>query len=129
MSLDAESIHQGYRLGRLFAVLEKIQQEAVPGANATIKDRYFGAASATPGRIFPLLLRGVQNNIAKLRRNPESIGRAIHLDRLISDIMNDIDSFQTILCLEDQGTFAIGYYHQRKDLFTSKTNPTDTKEV
>lgn len=128
MSLNTESSHQGYRLGRLFAVLEKAQQEAIPGANATIKDRYFGAASATPGRIFPVLIRGAQNNISKLRKSPDTKGRAIHFDRLISDIMDGINQFQPTLYIEDQGMFAIGYYHQRKDLFTSKNATTEIKE-
>ena len=120
MSLDTTSTDPGYRLGRLFAVLERAQEEAVKGASATIKDRYFGAASATPGRVFPILLRGAQNNIAKLRKGQDTCGRAIHFDKLISEIMDGIKAFQPTLRLEEQGLFTIGYYHQRKDLFTKK---------
>ena len=121
MSLKTDSTGQAYRLGRLFAVLEKVQEEAIPGASATIKDRYFGAASATPGRVFPLLLRGVQNNIAKLRKGPETGGRAVYFDRQISEIVDGLSTFPPTLRLEEQGMFAIGYYHQRKALFTKKT--------
>lgn len=121
MSLDITSTEPSYRLGRLFAVLEKAQEEGVKGAGATIKDRYFGAASATPGRIFPVLLRGVQNNIAKLRKGDATSGRAIYFDRLISEIVDGIDRFQPTLRLEEQGLFTIGYYHQRKEFFTKKS--------
>lgn len=127
MSLDITSTEPSYRLGRLFAVLEKAQEEGVKGAGATIKDRYFGAASATPGRIFPVLLRGVQNNIAKLRKGDATGGRAIYFDRLISEIVNGIDRFQPTLRLEEQGLFTIGYYHQRKEFFTAKST-VETKE-
>ena len=128
MSLDTTSTAPGYRLGRLFAVLEKAQEEAVKGASATIKDRYFGAASATPGHVFPILLRGAQNNIAKLRKGPDTRGRAIHLDKLISEIVEGINAFQPTLKLEEQGLFTIGYYHQRKDLFTKKTTVESEEE-
>ena len=128
MSLDTASTDPGYRLGRLFAVLEKVQEEAVKGASATIKDRYFGAASATPGRVFPILVRGAQNNIAKLRKGTETRGRAIHFDKLISEIVDGIDTFRPTLRLQEQGMFAIGYYHQRKDLFTKKTTTESEEE-
>ena len=128
MSLDTGSTDQAYRLGRLFAVLEKAQEEAVSGASATIKDRYFGAASATPARVFPFLLRGVQNNIAKLRKGAETGGRSVYFDRLISEIMDGIDAFRPSLRLEEQGMFSLGYYHQRKDLFTKKSE-SEVKEA
>jgi CRISPR-associated protein Csd1 len=128
MSLDTTSTNQGYRLGRLFAVLEKAQEEAVKGASATIKDHYFGAASATPGRVFPILLRGAQNNIAKLRKSPDTRGRAVHFDKLISDIVDGINALQPTLKLEEQGMFNIGYYHQRKDLFTKKSTADSEEE-
>jgi CRISPR-associated protein Csd1 len=128
MSLDTASADPGYLLGRLFAVLERAQEEAIKGASATIKDRFFGAASATPGRVFPVLLRGAQNNIAKLRKSADTRGRAIHFDRLISEIMDGINAFQPTLRLEEQGMFTIGYYHQRKDLFTKKTTTESEEE-
>jgi CRISPR-associated protein Csd1 len=128
MSLDTTSTDPGYLLGRLFAVLEKAQEEAIKGVSATIKDRFFGAASATPGRVFPILLRGAQNNIAKLRKCTDTRGRAIHFDKLISQIVDGINAFQPTLRLEEQGMFTIGYYHQRKDLFTKKTTTQSEEE-
>src|SRR5690625_871345 len=69
VSLNKESTHPGYRLGRLFAVLEDVQRGALGGrVNATIRDRYYGAASATPASVFPILLRNAQNHLAKLRK-------------------------------------------------------------
>jgi CRISPR-associated protein Csd1 len=125
VSLDEHTSNVPYRLGRLFAVLEKLQQEAIPNANSTIKDRYFGSASATPRTVFPLLLRLAQHHSAKIKFG------YIH-DKRIADIVEDITiehgAFPPFLSLEDQGLFALGYYHQRNRLWTSpKTNiDTDT---
>jgi CRISPR-associated protein Csd1 len=110
MSLDKESNNIAYRLGRLFAVLEKAQTEAVPGIKATIKDRYYSSASATPRTVFPQLMRLAQHHIQKAeygRRN----------DSMIQEIMQGIQAFPAHLNLEEQGMFAIGYYHQRKAFF------------
>ncbi|OPY14637.1 MAG: CRISPR-associated protein (Cas_Csd1) [Syntrophus sp. PtaB.Bin075] len=110
MSLDKNSTNIAYNLGRLFAVLEKSQKEAIPGANTTIKDRYYGAASATPRMVFPQLLRLAQHHIQKAeygRRN----------DKLIEEIIQSIQEFPAHLGLDDQGLFAIGYYHQRQAFF------------
>jgi CRISPR-associated protein Csd1 len=115
MSLDKESTNIAYRLGRLFAILEKAQRDAIPGANATIKDRYYSSASATPRVVFPQLLRLAQHHIQKA----EYGGRS---DKMIEDIMQGINTFPTHLSLDDQGMFAIGYYHQRNALFTKSEN-------
>jgi len=119
--MDIESKSIGYRLGMLFSVLEKAQEEAISGASATIKDRFFGAASATPGRVFPILLKGVQNNISKLRKTAETRGRSIYFDKLIIEITSKLSSFPKTLSLEEQGMFALGYYHRRGVFFTKKT--------
>lgn len=118
MSLDKENKEHSYLLGRLFAVLEKAQQDAVPGANATIKDRYFGSACATPKVIFPQLLKNAQNHIAKVRTEKG----VSYPDRLMEDIIDVIKEFPAHLSLNEQGLFTIGYYHQRKDLYTKKEN-------
>lgn len=110
MALDQQSTSIAYRLGRVFAVLEKAQKDAVPGANTTIKDRFYGSASVTPRVVFPQLLRLAQHHIAKAE-----YGR--HTDRMIEDIMQGIEAFPAHLSLEDQGLFAIGYYHQRNAFF------------
>lgn len=118
MSLDITNNNTGYRLGRLFAVLEKAQEEANPGLNATIRDRFYGAASSTPVAVFALLMKLKNHHIAKL----ENRGRAINFERLIGEIMSGIDEFPAHLSLSDQGRFAVGYYHQRQDFFTTKEN-------
>ncbi|BBP05279.1 type I-C CRISPR-associated protein Cas8c/Csd1 [Sulfuriferula plumbiphila] len=120
MSLDESNINSGYRLGRLFAVLEKVQAEANPGLNTTIRDSYFGSASSTPSAVFPTLMRRNQHHMTKLRK--EKPGLYVTRDKLIQTICNDgIDGqlgFRPILSLADQGRFVIGYYQQRQDLFT-----------
>ncbi len=118
MSLDLSNENIGYRLGRLFAVLEKIQEEASPGINATIRDRFYGSASSTPVAAFPHLMKLKNHHLAKL----ENRGRAVNLERLIGEIMDGIADFPTHLNLQDQGRFAVGYYHQRQDFFTKKDN-------
>ncbi|MBU1244009.1 type I-C CRISPR-associated protein Cas8c/Csd1 [Myxococcota bacterium] len=114
MALDHENINIGYRLGRLFAVLEKIQEEASPGLNATIRDRFYGAASGTPVTAFPHLMKLKNHHVSKL----ENRGRAVNLERMVSEIMQGIDDFPPHLGMPDQGRFAVGYYHQRQALFT-----------
>ncbi len=118
MSLDKENKNVGYRLGRLFAALEKIQQEASPGINATIRDRFYGAASGTPVAVFPNLMRLKNHHLAKL----ENTGRKIYFEKLIGEIMEEIADFPAHLPIADQGRFAVGYYHQQQDFFTKKEN-------
>lgn len=120
VSLDKESTQAGYRLGRLFAALEYVQRSALGGqVNATIRDRYYGAASATPASIFPVLLRNTQNHFAKLRK--ERPGQAVNLERDIREIVAGLpEQFPRSLRIEDQGRFAIGYYHQSQSYFTRR---------
>jgi len=113
MSLDTNNANAGYRLGRLFAVLEKIQEEASPGINATIRDRFYGSASSTPVTVFPHLMKLKNHHIAKL----ENRGRAVNLEKIIGEIVDEIQDFPGHLSLDDQGRFAVGYYHQRQDFF------------
>jgi CRISPR-associated protein Csd1 len=113
MSLDLGNTNDGYRLGRLFAVLEKIQEEASPGINATIRDRFYGSASAAPVAAFPHLMKLKNHHLAKL----ENRGRAINLEKMIGEIIEGIRDFPSHLSLADQGRFAIGYYHQRQAFF------------
>lgn len=126
MALDTENTNIGYRLGRLFAIVERIQDSAVPGANATVRDRFFSSASATPARTFPIILRNAQHGLAKVRKDTR--GWAIHLDSKIEDIVGGIEAtagFPATLNLEDQGMFILGYYQQRQDLFTKKEDKTE----
>ena len=114
MSLDTSNTNIGYRLGRLFAVLEKVQEEASPGLNATIRDRFYGSASGTPEVAFSHLMKLKNHHLAKI----ENKGRAINLERLIGEIVDGINDFPSHLDLHDQGRFAVGYYHQRQNFFT-----------
>ena len=119
MSLDENNTNIGYRLGRLFATLEKIQQEANPGINTTIRDRFYGAASGTPVTVFGNLMRLKNHHLSKL----ESAGRRVSFEKLLSLIIDGVEAkigFPTHLSLEDQGRFAIGYYHQMQDFFKKK---------
>lgn len=119
MALDTGNSNIGYRLGRLFATLEKIQEEASPGINATIRDRFYGAASSTPVAAFPHLMKLKNHHLSKL----DNRGRAVNLEKVIGEIMDGIVDFPTHLPLQDQGRFAVGYYHQRQAFFTkNKTN-------
>lgn len=124
MSLDENNINIGYRLGRLFATLEKIQQEANPGINSTIRDRFYGAASGMPCTVFGNLMRLKNHHLAKF----ESVGRRKYFEKLLGEIIDGVEakiSFPSHLNLDDQGRFAIGYYHQMQKFFTKKTDTND----
>jgi len=111
VSLDRESTNPAYQLGRMFAMAEIAQRMALGKVNATIRDRYFGAASATPASVFPLLLRGMQNHLAKLRKG----GKGGFIEREMEQIAAQLPpALPRALRLEEQGRFVIGYYHQRK---------------
>lgn len=115
VSLDKENTNVGYRLGRLFAVLEKIQEEANPGLNATIRDKFYASASSTPNAVYGNLMRLKNHHLGKL-----SQGRSIYFEKLLGEVISEVPSFPAHLSLDDQGSFAIGYYHQRQDFFTGK---------
>ena len=119
VSLDNEYSNEGYLLGRLFAVLEQVQKEALGrGINATIRDRYYGAASSTPVAVFSTLLKLSKHHLAKV----ENKGRVHNLEKLIGSILNGLPAkgFSPHLTLQDQGRFAIGYYHQKQHPSTYK---------
>jgi len=115
--LDIETTDTAYLLGRLFSALEKTQEDALPGINATIRDRFYSAASATPASVFPRLLRTYQHHLSKLNG-----GAKVNRERLVQEIISSISAtgFPNQFPLKKQGIFAIGYYHQRKDFFTKK---------
>ena len=119
VSLDDSNTNPGYRIGRLFAALEKIQEEASPGLNATIRDRFYGAASSTPVTVFANLMKLKNHHLAKLEE-----GRKRYFEKLIVQIMSNINNFPAHLSLADQGRFAIGYYHQRQAFFTKSESTT-----
>jgi CRISPR-associated protein Csd1 len=120
VSLNPDDPDPAYRLGRLFALLEKAQLASIDGINATICDRYYGAAAATPARVFGFLIKNSKNHLASLRRGrgakwvkrPAATGG--WLDREIGAIYDALEgSFPTSLTLEEQARFSIGYYHQK----------------
>lgn len=113
--LDMQQTDPPYLLGRLFAVLERVQQQAQPGINATIRDRYYGAASTTPVTVFTTLLRLKNAHLKKL-----SDGQTNYFERLIGEIMLPLNDFPRQLSLPQQAKFALGYYHQRQAFFTRK---------
>ncbi len=124
MSLDPTNNNVGYRLGRLFAALEKIQADAQKSINATIRDRFYGAASGSPVTVFGNLMRLKNHHLAKL---PD--GLRITRERQLQEIIDGLPAsgFPSHLDLADQGRFAIGYYHQMQAFFTKK-NESETSE-
>jgi CRISPR-associated protein Csd1 len=100
-----------YQCGRLLAVLEEAQRAAMPGVKAGIVDRFYGTASSAPGSVFPRLLRGARPHLARLERDRPAAWAA--LEARLDEIQARIVRFPTVLTLEDQGLFALGYYHQR----------------
>ena len=116
MELNDQSNHLPYVLGRLFAVLERVQSAANPGINATIKDKYFNSACATPAAIFPLLTKLSQSHLRKL-----DIGLRTYYEKMIGDLENRIhETLPARMTLADQGTFHLGYYHQVQKFYEKK---------
>ena len=120
VSLDPTNVDPGYLLGRLFACFEYAQKQALGGkVNATIRDKYYGAASATPRSVFPILQRNAMNHLAKLRKE----GHEARVDQAISKIYECAAPdklFVATLTMERQALFAIGYYHQQNFFYKPK---------
>lgn len=126
VSLDPDNREPGYLLGRLFSVYEQIQTAALGGnVNATIKDKFYGAAASQPRKIYPMLDKGSKPHLSKLAKDHK--GLAIVLERRVGEIMETMspntDPFPPHLPDKQQGLFALGYYHQRNDFFAK----TDSK--
>ena len=116
VSLNPDSTNVPYTLGRLFSVLEAIQSSANPGINTTIKDRYFNAASSTPGHIFPILLNLSQKHLRKLEG-----GLPIYYEKQIAELTGILsETFPSRLNLPQQGAFQLGYYHQTQKRYEKK---------
>lgn len=116
VSLNPKSKNPYYTLGRLFSVLEAVQSAANPGINATIKDRYFNSASATPSIVFPTLL-----NLSEKHRKKLAAGQRIYYEKQIMELLAVLgESFPTRLSLPQQGTFQLGYYHQTQERYQKK---------
>jgi CRISPR-associated protein Csd1 len=121
VALTPESRDPAYNLGRLFAVYEYAQR-SVAERNASIRDKYIGAASATPRRVFPILMRGYEHNASTLAKGDgHQRGSGVKAAKAVSQVLGLFDgemAFPTALRLEDQARFFVGYYHQNKALFT-----------
>ena len=116
VSLNPESKNPYYTLGRLFSVLEEVQSAANPGINATIKDRYFNSASATPSIVFPTLL-----NLSEKHRKKLTDGQRIYYEKQIMELLAILgESFPARLSLPQQGAFQLGYYHQTQKRYQKK---------
>ena len=116
VSLNPDSSHIPYNLGRLFSVLEAIQSAANPGINTTIKDKYFSSASATPAMVFPVLLNLAQKHLKKL-----DLGLRTYYDKQITAILSKLgEDYPKHLNLPQQGSFQLGYYHQTQARFEKK---------
>ena len=116
VSLNQDSNYEAYVLGRLFSVLEAIQSDANPGINATIRDKYFSSASATPGVVFPTLVNLAQKHLRKLDE-----GKKIFYDKQLTELMSKLgETYPNRMNLPQQGAFQLGYYHQTQYRFTKK---------
>lgn len=138
-AMDPTNLSQGYLLGRLIAVLERLQQLSLGDVNASVIDRYFSAASATPKAVFPRLLRSARHHARKAKDDPAKKGTAWWLDRMIDDIASGLvegksvrqayggiafdardNAFPAYLPLDQQGLFVLGYHHQRHTLWAKR---------
>lgn len=111
VSLDRANKDPGYVCGRLLAVLESTQRLAIGDPNKTLVDRFYGTASSAPNSVFPALMRVAQAHLAKLRRDKP--GLHVYLQRQLEEVTGFLAGFPKVLRLTQQGSFALGYYHQR----------------
>jgi CRISPR-associated protein Csd1 len=108
--LDEDNLNPAYLCGRLLAILEQVQFQAV-SPKATLIDRFYGTASTAPGSVFPRLIKGAQAHLGKLRK--ERFGTYAALQSRLEAVMENLAGFPKVLTLEEQGWFSLGYYHQR----------------
>lgn len=108
VKLNEETTYAPYVLGRLFSILEAIQDAANPGINTTIRDRYFNSACCTPAVVFPQLIRLCQSHLKKIGG-----GLSVNYQKQLQNVMGMIrENYPARLSLPDQGVFQLGYYHQ-----------------
>jgi CRISPR-associated protein Csd1 len=126
MGLDENNVMPGYRLGRLFAVLERIQSSAIGSdLNAGIADRYYGTASAVPYAVFPRLITGSAHHLSKIRK--ERPGYAVNLKKDLAAVIDGLPAqFPKYFSIDQQGQFAVGYYHQKQSYIAKKSTDSDT---
>lgn len=120
--MDPQNHEPGYLLGRLLAVIERTQQAAMQGVNATVIDRYFSGASATPAAVFPRLLKNMRHHVRKLK-DGDHAGLVRWLESMADEIMEPLSpdrAFPAHLPLDQQGLFVLGYHHQRHALWQKR---------
>lgn len=118
VGLNEERTDAPYVLGRLFSVLESIQEASSSNLNATIKNRYYDSASATPSVVFPLVINLSDKHLKKLERDNK--GLAVHYGKMRGELLDKIDAFPKRLTLEEQGDFILGYHHQTQKRYEKK---------
>lgn len=126
MALNKESENTAYLLGRLFAVLERIQLQALGDINAGIGDRYYGSASAVPYSVFPRLLAGAKHHLSRLRK--DKAGMAVNLEKDLGTIIEMLpETYPRHFNIDEQGCFSIGYYQQKQNYFSKKPSETEAE--
>jgi len=136
VAMNPRTLSEGYNLGCLMAVLERLQEAALENVNASVIDRYFGAASATPRSVFVRLLRNAQHHARKARDSEKNSGLAFLLKKLVDEFASrfQVDTqkrgyasatgIPAFLPLDQQGLFVLGYHQMRKWLWMTKDERT-----
>ena len=119
-TMDPNNLNPGYRLGRLLAILERMQETALGEVGASVVDRFFGSASATPSVVFPRLLKGFRHHARKAKDREDAARRASFLERQADEVLTALATFPAYLTLEEQGLFVLGYHHQRHSFFQTR---------
>ena len=126
--LDHGNKDTAYICGRIFAVLESVQRAALgKNINAGIRERFFTFASTNPSPAFGRLMKMSQNHLSKIKG--EKPGLAVILDKNLQELFCKISEFPAIFSLEEQGQFAIGYYHQKQEIFTKAKEKPELIEI
>lgn len=133
VALDAERRDQSYVLGRLFAQLERVQEESHQKENQewrsvrrTIRHTHLSSASSTPASVFPSLLDVAEHHLDKIKAefkprpaadgSPRK-GKGDYLSEGRGSIVHHLSHLPSALAADQQALFVIGYHHQRQSFF------------
>lgn len=130
VALDPDFDNMGYQLGRLFAVYEQIQRAALGNVSTSVRDKYYGVASATPRKVFVMLDRGAMSHLSKVgKKSPGHEVNLLKTLRAVTDRLSPAgEPFPQTLPARDQALFALGYHHQHSDFYRKKTGASDATE-